>query len=86
MSDHLLRLQKKGLSDIPATAVDEALRPAFVGPEQVRNSYAAADVLVIPSLATRHFLEPWGLVVNEAMNQHLPVIATDAVGVVVEIK
>ena len=51
-----------------------------VGPEEVRNSYAAADVLVIPSLATRHFLEPWGLVANEAMNQHLPVIATDAVG------
>jgi len=51
-----------------------------VGPEQVRNSYAAADVLVIPSLATRHFLEPWGLVANEAMNQNLPVIATDAVG------
>jgi glycosyltransferase involved in cell wall biosynthesis len=51
-----------------------------VGPEEVRNSYAAADVLVMPSLATRHFLEPWGLVANEAMNQHLPVIATDAVG------
>ena len=53
---------------------------AVVAPEQVRNSYAAADVLVMPSLATRHFLEPWGLVANEAMNQHLPVIATDAVG------
>jgi glycosyltransferase involved in cell wall biosynthesis len=50
------------------------------GPEEVRNSYATADVLVIPSLATRRFLEPWGLVANEAMNQHLPVIATDAVG------
>ena len=25
---------------------------AVAGPEQVRNSYAAADVLVIPSLAT----------------------------------
>ena len=49
-------------------------------PEQVRNSYAAADVLVIPSIATRHFLEPWGLVANEAMNQRLPIIATDAVG------
>jgi glycosyltransferase involved in cell wall biosynthesis len=49
-------------------------------PEEVRNSYATADVLVIPSIATRHFLEPWGLVANEAMNQHLPVIATDAVG------
>ena len=53
---------------------------ASPAPEQVRNSYAAADVLVIPSIATRHFLEPWGLVANEAMNQHLPVIATDAVG------
>jgi glycosyltransferase involved in cell wall biosynthesis len=53
---------------------------AVVSPEQVRNSYATADVLVIPSIATRHFLEPWGLVANEAMNQHLPVIATDAVG------
>jgi glycosyltransferase involved in cell wall biosynthesis len=49
-------------------------------PEQVRNSYAGADVLVIPSLATRHFLEPWGLVANEAMNQRLPIIATNAVG------
>jgi glycosyltransferase involved in cell wall biosynthesis len=49
-------------------------------PEQVRNSYAGADVLVIPSIATRRFLEPWGLVANEAMNQHLPIIATDAVG------
>jgi len=49
-------------------------------PEQVRNSYAGAAVLVIPSIATRHFLEPWGLVANEAMNQHLPIIATDAVG------
>jgi glycosyltransferase involved in cell wall biosynthesis len=51
-----------------------------LAPDQVRNSYAAADVVVIPSIATRHFLEPWGLVANEAMNQRLPVIATDAVG------
>jgi glycosyltransferase involved in cell wall biosynthesis len=50
------------------------------GPEQVRNSYAQADVVVIPSIATRHFLEPWGLVANEAMNQRVPIIATDAVG------
>jgi glycosyltransferase involved in cell wall biosynthesis len=49
-------------------------------PDAVRNSYANADVLVVPSIATRHFLEPWGLVVNEAMNQRVPIIATDAVG------
>lgn len=42
--------------------------------------YAAADVLVLPSLPTATFREPWGLVVNEAMHQGTPVIASDAVG------
>lgn len=42
--------------------------------------YAAADVLVLPSIATATFREPWGLVTNEAMNQGTPVIASDAVG------
>ena len=51
-------------------------------PAEVRNFYAAADVLVVPSIATAAFREPWGLVVNEAMNQGLPIIATDAVGAV----
>jgi glycosyltransferase involved in cell wall biosynthesis len=49
-------------------------------PGQLRNLYAGSDVLVLPSVPTRDFREPWGLVVNEAMNQGLPVIATDAVG------
>jgi glycosyltransferase involved in cell wall biosynthesis len=47
---------------------------------ELRNFYGAADVLVVPSIPTPTFREPWGLVVNEAMNQHLPVIASDAVG------
>jgi glycosyltransferase involved in cell wall biosynthesis len=58
---------------------------AFVGPqpaEQVRNFLARADVCVIPSLRTRTFREPWGLVANEAMNQSTPVIASDEVGAV----
>jgi glycosyltransferase involved in cell wall biosynthesis len=42
--------------------------------------YAAADVLVLPSIHTASFREPWGLVVNEAMLQHTPVIVSDAVG------
>jgi len=46
----------------------------------LRDIYAAADVLVVPSIRTRIFREPWGLVVNEAMNRHLPVIASDEVG------
>lgn len=58
---------------------------AFVGPqppEQVRNFLAGADVCVIPSLRTRSFREPWGLVANEAMNQSTPVIASEEVGAV----
>jgi glycosyltransferase involved in cell wall biosynthesis len=46
----------------------------------MRDVYAACDALVLPSVATRTFREPWGLVVNEAMNRGLPVIASDAVG------
>ena len=49
-------------------------------PAEVRNFMASASVLVMPSLATRTFREPWGLAANEAMHQLLPVIATDAVG------
>ncbi len=46
----------------------------------LRNFYGAADVLVVPSIPTRGFLEPWGLVANEAMNQATAIISTDAVG------
>ena len=46
----------------------------------LRNFYGASDVLVIPSVTTRRFIEPWGLVVNEAMNQGLAIIASSAVG------
>ena len=42
--------------------------------------YAAADAVVLPSVRTATFTEPWGLVVNEAMHQGTPVIASDAVG------
>ena len=51
-----------------------------LAPEEVRNIYAASHVLVVPSVPTRDFREPWGLVVNEAFNQGVPVIASDAVG------
>ncbi len=49
---------------------------------ELRDAYAASDALVLPSIRTRTFREPWGLVVNEAMNRALPVIASDAVGAV----
>jgi glycosyltransferase involved in cell wall biosynthesis len=44
--------------------------------------YAAADTLVLPSIRTATFVEPWGLVVNEAMHQGTPILASDAVGAV----
>jgi glycosyltransferase involved in cell wall biosynthesis len=46
----------------------------------LRNFYGSADVLVIPSIRTPEFIEPWGLVANEAMNQRTAIITTDAVG------
>jgi glycosyltransferase involved in cell wall biosynthesis len=51
-----------------------------LAPAQLRDVYAACDVLVVPSVPTPTFREPWGLVVNEAMNRGLAVIASDAVG------
>jgi len=52
----------------------------YVRTEQLYQYYALAYVFVLPSVTTQTFKEPWGLVVNEAMNQGVPVIATDAVG------
>jgi glycosyltransferase involved in cell wall biosynthesis len=49
-------------------------------PEQLRSFYAGSDVVVVPSVPTRDFVEPWGLVVNEAFDRGVPVIATTAVG------
>lgn len=47
----------------------------FKNLSEISEMYAAADCLVIPSTH-----ETWGLVVNEAMNFSLPVIASTAVG------
>jgi glycosyltransferase involved in cell wall biosynthesis len=57
-----------------------ALCPGAVTPDELRNFYAGSDVVVVPSIPSRDFLEPWGLVVNEAFDQGVPVIATTAVG------
>jgi glycosyltransferase involved in cell wall biosynthesis len=43
---------------------------------------ARARCLVLPSVTTDRFREPWGLVVNEAMAAGVPVITSDAVGAV----
>ena len=47
----------------------------FLNRSEIARAYAVADVFVLPSLD-----EPWGIVVNEAMNFSLPIVASDAVG------
>jgi glycosyltransferase involved in cell wall biosynthesis len=72
---------KDGVTHLDTVAAtDDVVCLDPVDAVQMRNFYAASDVLVLPSIRTRTFREPWGLVVNEAMNRQLPVIVSDAVG------
>lgn len=48
----------------------------FKNQSEVGKYFAASDIFVLPSGAG----ETWGLVVNEAMNFHLPVILSDMAG------
>jgi glycosyltransferase involved in cell wall biosynthesis len=52
----------------------------YVPPERTMPYFAAATVLVVPSVSVQMGKETWGLIVNEAYNQGLPVIASEAVG------
>jgi glycosyltransferase involved in cell wall biosynthesis len=62
-------------------SLDDQIRfTGYVAPQKTVLYYALAYVYVLPSITTERFKEPWGLVVNEAFNQGVPVIATDAVG------
>jgi glycosyltransferase involved in cell wall biosynthesis len=68
-----------------AGAVADTPHVKLLGPlprERLPVAYAAADALVLPSIPTPRFREPWGLVCNEALHQGTPVIATTAVGAV----
>jgi glycosyltransferase involved in cell wall biosynthesis len=47
----------------------------FLEGPKLMQAYASADIFVLPSVS-----EPWGLVVNEAMQFGLPVIVSDRVG------
>lgn len=66
-----------------ASGTAAGVHPAGVRPpEEVRNFLAGSDVLVLPSVRTATFREPWGLAANEAMHRALPVIASTEVGAV----
>jgi glycosyltransferase involved in cell wall biosynthesis len=60
--------------------VDGIVEAGTVDPAELRNFYAGSDVCAIPSVPTRTIRETWSLVANEAMNQEVPIIASDAVG------
>jgi glycosyltransferase involved in cell wall biosynthesis len=49
-------------------------------PGDMPLAYAAADVVVLPSIRTPIGPEVWGLALNEAMCRGVPVVTTDAVG------
>ena len=65
-----------------AVAAGAVVPAGPLAPAEVRAHYAGSDVVVVPSIPTRDFLEPWGLVVNEAFHRGIPVVATTAVGAV----
>lgn len=58
------------------------LFPGSIPNEELPATYQSANLVVIPSIDDPHFLEPWSLVVNEAMAARVLVIASDAVGAV----
>jgi len=74
VGDGLLR------SEIEDKIVREQLQniiiTGFINQTQISEYYVIADILVLPSGVG----ETWGLVVNEAMNFHLPIICSDLVG------
>lgn len=49
----------------------------FINQQEISKYYSIADIFVLPSQS-----ETWGLVINEAMNFSLPILASDMVGAV----
>ena len=63
-----------------AGAGDRVRYAPAISPEEAPAYHAMASVLVLASITTPRFKEPWGLVVNEAFHQGTPVVTSDAVG------
>lgn len=60
--------------------LDRARFCGYVPQKDIVPYYAQAHVLVLPSVTMPEGKEQWGLVVNEAMNQGVPVIVSSVVG------
>jgi glycosyltransferase involved in cell wall biosynthesis len=73
----LLNLQRR----VKELGIEDRVRFAgYVPATYAPQFYSLAWVFVLPSITVPSGKETWGLVLNEAMNQGVPVIATDAVG------
>lgn len=66
----------------PGAAGAAVVHTGPLQPSAVRDVLTMSDVLLVPSIRTRTFREPWGLVVNEAFHRGVPVIASTEVGAV----
>jgi glycosyltransferase involved in cell wall biosynthesis len=62
-------------AEIRRSSIPDVRITGFLNQTEMPKAYAAADLLALPSRA-----EPWGLVVNEAMNFSLPIVVSDRVG------
>lgn len=54
--------------------------PGYVDYSDAAKYFSLATIFVLPSISMSTGKEPWGLVINEAFNQGLPVVVSDAVG------
>jgi glycosyltransferase involved in cell wall biosynthesis len=63
---------------VASQSIPDVIFTGFLNRSEISQAYVAADLLVLPSSLN----ETWGMVVNEAMNFGLPVIASDMVGCV----
>src|SRR5207237_1208405 len=80
--DHRLLLVGKGSleRELRRLAGPRVRFAGYVDQDELPAVLQASDVLVLPSVTTPRFLEPWGLVLNEAMAAGTAVVATTAVG------
>jgi glycosyltransferase involved in cell wall biosynthesis len=55
--------------------IKDIVLPGFIQSEELPLFYAVSEIFILPSIS-----EPWGLVVNEAMNAGLPVLVSNRCG------
>ena len=69
------QLERELRRRIAAEQIPDVVLAGFLDQTQVPRAYAAADIFALVSSR-----DPWGLVVNEAMNFGLPIVSSDKVG------